>query len=173
MKSENKLIKVIFEDPERRFHIRELARETKSHPNTVTKIVNNLAKENIVNKKKNIHEVEISLKLESKEYKKKKILFNLNSIYNSEILEELLEFYNKPRGIVLFGSYLRGEDSKESDIDFVVITNNKNKPNVEKYEKRLKRKIHVLNVGEKEKISNEFYNNIINGYVLYGYLELK
>lgn len=173
MESEQKIIARIFEDPERTFHIRELARETKLNPNTVSKIVKDLVKKEIIQVKKEINEVEISIALESESYKKRKRIFNLESIYNSNILEELLEFYNKPKCIVLFGSYLRGEDSKESDIDIAVLTNNQNKPNVEKYERKLRRKIHILNIESKDKISNEFYNNIINGYVLYGYLELK
>jgi predicted nucleotidyltransferase len=75
-----------------------------------------------------------------------------------------------PGCIVLFGSYLRGEDTEESDIDLFVEADKK-EIRLERFEGLLKRKIELHFRRDFGKISKELKNNIINGLVMQGYLE--
>ena len=169
MNNYTKILEKIFERPEYHFYIRELAKETNLHPNTIISITNKLEREGVVKKNKGKVLVEIYCDVESQIYKRKKQIFNLNSLYSSGLIDFLTDFFDIPRAVVLMGSYLRGEDFSRGDIDVAVISNKKERPDLRKYEKLLKRNIHLL-VFDYKDISREFLNNLINGFVLYGYL---
>lgn len=165
--NQDKILREFFGKPTYKFHIRELARITKLNPNTVMNIIKNLEKENLIKKESKKHLVELFLNLENKKTIWEKKLFNLNEIYSSGIIDFLINQYS-PKLISLIGSYSRGEDIEKSDIDIVVISNNSNSVDIRKFEKILGKKIHLIVL--KNNIPNEFFNNLINGIVLYGYL---
>jgi predicted nucleotidyltransferase len=82
-----------------------------------------------------------------------------------------MEFSNPT--IVLFGSYARGEDIENSDIDVYIQTPSKKEITEEKFEKVLKRKIQIFHYKSLREISNpHLRNNIINGVILNGFLEV-
>ena len=78
--------------------------------------------------------------------------------------------------IILFGSYSRGEDmwteSSRSDIDISIIGAKGKKLNLEKFEKLLERKIIVNYYESWAGIHTYLKNNILNGIVLSGSIEL-
>ncbi len=164
------VLEKLFAKPEYHFHIRELAREINLHPNTVITITDQLEQEGVVVKKKNKHLVEIYCNHDSTKYKYKKQLLNLSLIFESGLVEKLIEYYHHPKAVILFGSFLRGEDISSSDVDIAVISSEKKKFKVEPFGEKIKRNIHLLVFDYKE-ISNELYNNLINGFVLYGFLK--
>ncbi len=87
---------------------------------------------------------------------------NLIMLKNSGLIEELKEHY--PKSIILFGSYDKGEDIESSDIDIFI--NSKKFPiKLEKYEKYLSRKIHLIFAEEAAKNIKE---NIKQGQILFG-----
>ena len=163
--NEERVLKELFSKPTYRFHIRELARATKLNPNTIINLTNQLEKEGIIKKQKKKHLVEISLNFKEPKTIQKKKFFNLSQIQNSGLIEFLIKEYS-PKSITLVGSYSRGEDNEQSDIDLVVNTSIKEIKDLAKFEKILERKIHLLLLPKK--ISDEFFNNLINGIVLYG-----
>jgi len=169
MDNKEKILREIFENPTYKFHIRELARKTNLNPNTIISITNQLANEKLIAKKRNKNLVEISAKIEGINFIRAKRVFNLSQLYGSGLTDFLMGFYNQPEAIVVLGSYSRGEDIEKSDIDIAVITTKKEMPKTEKYERLLKRKLHILALRYGE-ISKEFYKNMVNGIVLYGYL---
>ena len=75
-----------------------------------------------------------------------------------------------PKVIILFGSYCRGEDIEESDID-IFIESKKQEINLDRFERALKRKIEIHFNDNFNNYPKELKNNILNGCVLYGYLE--
>jgi len=107
--------------------------------------------------------------LEDNNYKKYKKISNLFLIYESGIIEFLRDNL-MPHSIVLFGSYSRGEDIEESDID-LYIECEKNEINLQKFGKKLHRKIETHFKSNFQEYPKELKNNIINGIVLSGYLE--
>jgi len=161
----NKVLKELFNKPTNIFYIRQLTRITGLNPNTIINITNKLMKEGLVKKNNKKHIVEISLNLENKETIEKKRIFNLYNIYNSGVINFLIKIY-KPKSISIIGTYSRGEDIEESDIDLVVDSNNRKIIDLSKFEKILKKKIHLILLPKK--FSEEFFNNLINGIVLYG-----
>jgi len=169
MNNTNKILKEIFQNPTYSFHIRELARITRLNPNTIINISKNLEKDKIITKNKTKNIVEIKANIEDQTFIRKKRTFNLNELYDSGLIDFLIEKYDNPELIAILGSFSRGEDIEKSDIDIIVITDKKDIPYLEKFEKKLKRKIHLIPSTYKE-ISKEFYNNLINGIVLHGYI---
>ena len=100
-----------------------------------------------------------------------KKLNNLESIYNSGILEKLEQTFS-PESVSVIGSYSTGEDIEESDIDLVLISKTAGDISLKKYEKMLNRKIHLM-VVDYDSLSDEFYTNLINGIVLDGFIRKK
>jgi predicted nucleotidyltransferase len=172
--NKQKILAKIFEKPEYHYHIRELARETDLNPNTISGATLLIGKTNpnllIIEQPKILKEVHANV--ESIEYKREKQLFNLRSIYESGLLDFLIKEYDNPEAIVLLGSYARGEDLSNSDVDIAVITSKKENPDLAKFENKLKRKIHLLNFTYKQ-ISDEFYLSLVNGIKLYGVILRK
>ncbi len=107
--------------------------------------------------------------LDNKIFKKYKIIHNLSSILESGVIDFIEETVS-PKSIVLFGSYSRGEDIENSDIDLFVECKNE-ELDLKSFEKKLGRKIE-LHFNEKFTMyPKELKNNIINGVVLNGFLE--
>jgi len=136
--NEQKILKEFFNNPTSVFHIRELARKTKLHPNTVSNNIKSLARKKLLNISKKDFIVEISVNRTNK-FKQLKKLNNLESIYNSGILEKLEQTFS-PESVSVIGSYSTGEDIEESDIDLVLISKTAGDISLKKYEKMLNRK---------------------------------
>ena len=170
----NKIIELLFDRPSYRFHLREIARLARVHPNSAKAALFRLRKEGIARIEDKKHLTEISADLDNKKFARKKREFNFMSIYDSGIVEHLAELFD-PESISVIGSYSRGEDIESSDIDIVVVKPLKNsgKPaQAERFEDKLKRKIHITMANYKE-MSDEFYINLINGMLLQGHLGKK
>ena len=159
---------LIFKAPEKWMHLREIARNLNISPNTVSKSIAELRKKGIVEEKKEVNMRMFRANFDNETYKHEKRVYNLQNIYDSGITSFLFEYYN-PKAIALFGSYSRGEDISTSDIDIGIITNEKKRPNLTMFEKKLSRNIE-LSLFTRKKVSKEFFNSIINGIVLTGFL---
>ncbi len=107
--------------------------------------------------------------IESEEYKKYKRAYNFFQIEESGIAN-FLKSKLMPKSIVLFGSYSRGEDVEDSDID-IFIECKKENLNLGSFERKLNRKIELHFKEDFKKYPKELKNNIINGIILRGYLE--
>ena len=105
----------------------------------------------------------------NKLFKTQKMLYNISSILESNIIDYIEEKL-MPKSIVLFGSYARGEDTENSDVDLFVECK-KEELNIEKFEKKLKRKIELHFNEEFISYAKELKNNIVNGMVMSGFLE--
>jgi len=165
------VLNVFFDNPSSKFYIREIARLTRLNPNTVINISDKLIKEGLIKKEKKKHVVELFAEVDEK-FKILKRVNNLGRIYDSGLIEFLDEKFSS-EAISVIGSYSRGEDIEESDMDIVIISKKEYENlDLSKFEKILNRKIHLI-VCNYKKISNEFYINLINGIVLKGYLNKK
>ena len=101
-----------------------------------------------------------------------KKLFNLKQIHQSDLVKHLKQELSNPT-IILFGSYSKGEDTEESDIDLYVETPSKKDIKIEKFEKTLRRKIQIFRHKKITEIKNpHLANNIINGITLNNYIEV-
>ena len=169
------ILKPFFEDPNRKFSIRELSRILKINHTTVRQYLNKLVEEGFLSLKKEGLYSFYRLVLDKKTLNLK-LYYNLEKIRESNIIWDLEKNYDLPV-IVLFGGYAFAIDDMTSDIDLCLISNIEKDFSTEKYEKKLNRKvsIHKFNKQswEKAKKSNpNLINNICNGIVLSGELEV-
>ena len=107
--------------------------------------------------------------LSEKRFKRYKRIFNIYSLLESGLIEYIEEKLS-PKSVVLFGSYEHGDDDEESDID-IYLECKKEEIETEKFEKKLKRKLQLHFNERFSTYSNELKNNIINGFILSGFLE--
>ncbi len=147
---------------------RDLAKLLKVSPTAIAQAIkklNNLVK---IEKTKTTHFV--SFNRDERKAIELKRVENLKSTYLSG-LTNYLETELAGATVILFGSYALGEDTISSDIDLAVI-GRKDKPlHLEGFEKALNRKISV-NFYPNWKIHEHLKNNILNGTVLQGGIEL-
>jgi predicted nucleotidyltransferase len=165
-----KLVEFLLTNPTREFHLRGLSRAVGMSPAGILKALKETEIASVTKNKEN-NLTTIKANRESEEFKARKKSFNLLQIYQSGLFQYLIDTYNHPEAIVLFGSYEKGEDTEESDIDIAIITNHHKKLNLKKYETALSRTITIKELA-KEKIEKEFWNTLANGIVLTGYLDL-
>jgi len=176
-KIDTDLLKPFLEDPQREFHLREFARIHKISPTTAGKILENLRKDNYLLKKKERGHLLYRANTDSVEYKYLKAFYNVSKINDSGLVDFLVDEFNYPEAIVLFGSYAKSENTPKSDIDIFVLSEIKKEPEVSRFEKALKCKIQLFSANRTKfnqmtKESKELLNNILNGKILYGYLEV-
>lgn len=167
------ILKPFFEDPNRKFSIRELSRILKINHTTVRQYLNRLVKEGFLSSKKEGVYSFYQLVL-SKKALNLKLYYNLEKIRNSNLIEDLETAYDLPV-IVLFGSYALARDDTSSDIDICLITNVDKDIQIEKYETDLNRKISLHKYSKDswsktKKLNPNLVNNICNGIVLSGEL---
>jgi len=166
--------KVFFEEPTKSHYLIEISRKLKLAHTSVKKHLGNLKSrgiiiENIEKKGKRKFPI-YKANLENKEYKKYKKLYNIYALEDSGIINYLNDKL-MPRSIILFGSYSRGEDIENSDID-LYLECKKQDVNLIKFEKILKRKIQLQFKENFNDYPKELKNNIANGIILKGYLEV-
>ncbi|HJX50473.1 MAG TPA: nucleotidyltransferase domain-containing protein [Candidatus Nanoarchaeia archaeon] len=169
--NKSRILKEIFSKPTYKFHIRELAKITNLNPNTIINITESLVKEDILIQEKKKHITEISFNFDNPKAVIRKRLSNIEQLYSSGLIEHLTSKLN-PELISAIGSYSKGEDIEKSDIDIVIIADKEEYPDLSRYEKSINRKIHLI-ITHYKKMSDEFYTNLINGLILYGYINKK
>ena len=160
-----------FMNPTKKMRVRQIERELKLPLPSVIRYCKELEKEEIL-KKETISGVSTySANRSSKKFLIAKRLFNIKSIFESGLADYMIKEYFNPV-IVLFGSYSKGEDTEESDIDLYVETPKKHEFNLQKFEKILSRRIQIFNYRNVKDIPNHHLsNNIINGITINNFLE--
>ncbi len=165
-----KVMKLFFDSPNGKIHLREIARRVHLSAPGVSKIVSRLKKEGLVRSEKT-GIVENVFAFKNERFLRLKSCCNLLNIYESGLVEFLRQQYEEPEAIVLFGSYAKGEDGEKSDVDIAVFTNLSRSIDLKRFEKTIGRKISPYEIRIKE-CEKEFLNNLANGTVLHGYQRL-
>lgn len=167
-----KIKQYFFLNPTKKLRIRQIEREVKVPLPLAIRYSKELESEGIL-KSSIIANVKLySADRSSRIFLMEKKLFNLQSLFYSGLVDHLAGIYGNP-AIAVFGSYSRGEDTEESDIDIYIETPKKEIVELADYEKKLRRKIQVFRYGNIRDIKNkELANNILNGITLNGFLEV-
>jgi len=171
------ILEHFFKEPNKWFHVRELARLKKLNPSTISKYLNKLNKENLVIKKSERNHLLFKANTESEDLKDYKKFFNIRLIKKSGLIEYIKKELHYPDIIILFGSFAKAENDTDSDIDLFVISNVKKQLNLEKFEKNLGKTIQIFVESPKDfinmqKNNKNLVNNILNGIILTGYIEV-
>lgn len=161
-----------FVNPTIKMRVRQIERELKLPLPSVIKYCGELSNEGILKKEKISNIVLFSADRTSKNFLLEKKLYNIKSLYNSGLVEYLINELSNPV-IIAFGSYSKGEDIENSDIDLYIETPSKKELKTEKFEKILKRNLQLFIHPDLKHINNpNLMNNIINGMILNGFLEV-
>ncbi len=169
-----KVARVFFNEPRKEHYLREISRKSGLSTTSVKKHLESLKDEKIIEGAE-VKRGERTYPLYkaqtfSDKYKKLKKTDFLYRMENTGLLEYLEETFS-PDCIVLFGSASRGEDTEDSDIDLFLQAEERN-VELDEYEEGLNRKIQLhLNPDFKD-YPEELKNNIANGIVLRGFLEV-
>lgn len=162
-----------FQEPTKEHGLLEISRITKIAHTSVKKHLETLKKEGIISErieKKGSRAYPIyKAEQESNVFRDYKKVYNFAELINSGLIEHIKNSL-MPKSIALFGSYQKGEDIEDSDIDLFVEIEQKD-IDLSKFEKRLKRKVQLHFKDNFRKYPAELKNNIINGTALEGYLE--
>ncbi len=169
-------LKPFIENPNREYHLRELSRLLKISPTTVGKNLESLKKENYLLKRKDRGHLLYRANTDSDAYKDTKTYYNITRIKKSGLIDFLTNEYNYPKTIILFGSYAKAENTPQSDIDLFIVSETTKEPNLKKFEKKLGCEIQLFTANQRKfkqmkENSKELLNNILNGKILYGYIE--
>ncbi len=95
---------------------------------------------------------------------------NLLKLEESKLIPFLKDTI-QPKSIILFGSYVRGEDTETSDIDIFIEATKDNTLNLKPFEKKLNRSIELHWNANFQNYPKELKNNILQGIILEGYVE--
>lgn len=172
----DKLLEVFIMEPEKKFHVRELSRKLKKSPTTISKHLKIYEKNHILTSEKKLNHLLFRASLSSPIFRQKKINYNLEKIYFSGLINFLRNELDYPEAIILFGSWAKGENVGQSDLDLLVISPIKKEINMKKFRKKLG-DIHLFvlsnnRIKEMQKKSPEFVNSFVNGIVLDGSWEM-
>jgi len=171
-----KLLHIFLKNPDQRFYTKEISRKTGIGSGTVNTFLRNIHKDDILLKEivGNVHLYRLNNELEL--VKHLKIVNILLEFEQHKLIDQFLKTDDTTISLILYGSHANGENDARSDIDLLIITNNK-KPFtqiIQKLENKLQKSISIQTMTisgwqklkEKDKI---FYESILeNHIVLYG-----
>jgi len=168
-----KVARVFFNEPTKSHYLIEISKKSGIAHTSVKQYLNELKKQSIITenfetkgkRKFPIYKAD----LDSSEYRSYKMISNQLQLKESDIIKFLNDKL-MPKTIVVFGSYSRGEDIEDSDIDIFIECKEENL-DLSKYEKILKRRIQLHFKRDFSEYPKELKNNIMNGIILRGFLE--
>ncbi len=132
-----------------------------------------LEKEGLVNLDQDKESKRWSIKLNRDNHKviQMKRVDNFKQIYESGFVD-FIESEFAGATIIIFGSYSRGEDNIDSDIDIAIIGRKKKDVNIEKYNQLFERIININYYDSWNKIHKHLKENLCNGFIIAGGVEL-
>lgn len=163
--SYDRVLEIFFKEPSKIHFIKEISKKISLAHTSVRNHIKEIEKNGLIIKKQAKPFNGFISNRESERFLFEKQIYNLHSLFEVK-MELILKF--APRAIILFGSYQKGEDLEESDIDLLVIGKVKKELILEEYEKELERKIHITFIDEMVNLEKNLRDNIKTGWILYG-----
>ncbi len=161
-----------FVNPTVRLRVRQIEKTLKLPLPSVIRYCKELEKEGILKTLKTGNVVFYTADRINENFLLEKKLFNIKQVYKWGLVEHIRKELHNPT-IVVFGSYTKGEDIENSDIDLYIETSSRKEINLKEFENLLKRKIQIFSYRNIKEVSNpHLANNIINGIVLNGSIEV-
>ena len=167
------VLKLFIEHPYNSYYLRESARLLQMDPMTVKRALDLLVTDNLIVRNKQKNQILYKANIENPAFRYLKIAYNLSWLHKKGVPTFLQNHLNTVTSILLFGSYAKGENDKESDIDILVISLSKNTPTAE-LTKLLKRDVNLISFtpaqwSQQAKTNRAFYLDVIvEGIVIYG-----
>ena|SRR3989338_3247038 len=163
--SYEKVLEVFLVEPTKIHFIKEISRKIKIAPTSVRNNIKQLLSENLIKKKESSPFNGFIANRDNDQFLWKKRAYNLLSL--KELSDDIV-FQCHPQLLIVFGSYSLGQDIESSDIDILISTETKKEITVKKFEKKIKRDIHLIIINNLNDIEIKIKNKVLNGIVLYG-----
>ena len=164
-----KILRAFFDEPNKKFQIRELVRKTGVTLPSARNHVMALEEEGFV--AEDLDGIYKGYRLADstrvRAYKRNDLLVRLE---DSGFLDFLEKKY-RPNCIVLYGSAVEGRDDERGDIDLFLQAGGM-PVKLSKYEKELSRSISLLFEPDIGKLNKELINSLANGITLRGFLKV-
>jgi len=175
--AKRKVIEVLFKYPEKEFSLSDLAREAGIAKANIGGILTEFQEAGLIKIEKLSKIWRIKANQANILFIRSKMVYNLGFIYKSGLVEFLLDYFKNPKAIILFGSFRKGEDISNSDIDIAIESDEPEFKviglrELSEFEKDIGRKIQ-LHLFNRDNVDINLFNNIANGIVLWGFLEVK
>ncbi len=176
--AKNKIIEILFKYPEKEFSLSDLAREAGVAKANIGNILKEFQEAGLISIEKLSKIWRIKANQRNLFFIRSKLVYNLNFVFKSGLVEFLIDYFNNPKSIILFGSFRKGEDLSNSDIDIAIESSElKDYQSIglrelTEFEKIIGKKIQ-LHLFNRNNIDNNLFNNIANGIVLWGFLKVK
>lgn len=172
-----KVLEVLYKYPDKEFSLSDLAKEAGVAKAHIGDMLSRLEGLDFVKIEKLSKIWRIKANRDNWQFQRSKIVYNLDFIYGSNLVEFLNQKYNNPKAIVLFGSFRAGTDTSDSDIDIAIESDEfegydtVGLKDLEDFEKTINRKIQIHRFNRR-KIPLDTFNSIANGIILLGFLEV-
>ena len=170
LSNREKVLKLFFDSPTKKFQIRQISRIIGLGLPSVRNYLLELESDNLIKKSPGQVFPFFVANRENRLFKCLKVNDTLLRIELSGLTTCLENIH--PDCVILFGSSARGEDTEKSDLDLFIQSKPQNM-NLTNYQNQINRKINVLFEPKASKLSLELKNNLANGIVLSGYLNLE
>lgn len=186
MKLQLKIIDLLAKNPEKEFSINEIAKILGEFYSFVHRTVNEMIKDGVILKRKvgksylcslNLENEKTSALIQLSEIEKREKFYTVNKelrLILEDFVKSLENQHKNIITIVLFGSYVKGTATKESDIDILLINTKRievektTKEIYAKYGKEIVLIVMTVNDFKKQKEKAVIREMIKNHYVLYG-----
>ena len=161
--------------------LNDLSSDLKISKTTAKKIINDLVEEGFLNKNVYGKMWRITCNLTHTYNLTTKIPFNLAMIsgaYYGSLRDNIFKIVGNAKSIILFGSYRKGDDNENSDVDIAVeVADDEDVRIVElgvipKLGFRINVKVNLY-IFSRNKVDLNLFSNIANGIVLEGFLEVR
>jgi len=168
-----KVLRLFLDNPYTGYYLRESVRILKMDPMTVKRSLDLLVKDMLLIKSEEKNRILYQLNLENVSARYLKISYNLSWLHEKKVVDFILDKMKTVTSIILFGSFAKGENDEDSDVDIVTISLSDRKP-TEGFAKMLGRDVNLLDFtpaewseqGEKNK--GLYQDVLFDGIVLHG-----
>jgi len=171
-----KILKILLQNPKTNIYTKELSRKTKMGSGTINTFLKNIHQDQLLNKEivGNVHLY--SLNNENNIVKQLKILNTIIEITKYKLIEKITRKDKEITSLVLYGSHANGENDEKSDLDLLIISQNKANFTeiLQQLEKQFKKPIslQILSMTQWNQLKTKdpiFYHSLLgNHIVLYG-----
>jgi len=170
---QQEILRLLFAKAGIQLNQRQIAKALSVSQPAVKKAIPKLEKDGLIKIKKDKESKRWAIELNSDNYRAMQLkrADNLKLIYETGLFD-FIEKEFVGAAIILFGSYSRGEDTINSDIDLAIIGRKEKDIDLTKYEKEFERKVNINFYESFDKIHKNLKENLFNGIVLVGGIEL-
>ena len=172
---QNDVFELFLEEPDREFHVREVAGLARCSPSTAVKYLRVLTGADLLVSYTTRGRLIFRANSERRSFRLKKSFYNVDRVRECGLIDFLEATYRHPEAIVLLGDFARGGEDPGNVIRIAVVTPARRIVATEGFERCLGRTITVVEVAPKMialESDKALLNQLANGSTVSGFLEL-